>query len=422
MNSTNLINFQEEDNNIPYFWWYQEIGDFHLEKNTEDKKIIEDAKVWFTVYWVKNIEELKNTTKKITIVIPALTWTSKIFDTAWSQWNGWANTYWKPWNILDPNENIIIWLDYFGSAFNNSKDKHSLNFYPVPPEKQVEAWKKALKKLWVKNIDILFGWSNWWWHIHNWLLDKNKDYEPKILIPVAWPVAPTKEAKEFFSIQLDFIKNKGNSEVDLKISDRLNKNLEKLKWKSYLYDELIEETTKEINETLINWDDKKAIKIVRQIWFLKFVWPKFFDKFNFEKSTENKKWKKLNENKAIKNMMNYFKNEWKKFEERFWLSYLKTLLEWIVDAERISPEKYVKNISKKVKLIIISIEDDTLFESKPMKQYFYEVKKLRELRWDTGETIFKILDSSFETIISSHDAFLQVLSWQLISDMILDEF
>ena len=419
MNSTNLINFQEEDNNIPYFWWYQEIGDFHLEKNREDKKVIEDAKVWFTVYWVKDIDELKNTNKKITVVIPALTWTSKIFDTKWSQWNGWANIYWKPWNILDPNKNIIIWLDYFGSAFNNSENKHNLNFYPVPPGKQVEAWKKSLEKLWVKEIDILFGWSNWWWHIHHWLIDENKNYEPNVLIPVAWPVAPTKNAKEFFSIQLDFIKNKKNKEINLNIWKRLDKNLEHLKWKSKLYDELIEETIKEINETLINWNSKKVMKVVRQIWFLKFVWPTFFDKFNYNKNNKNIK---LNTHKEAKeNMMNYFKNEWEKFEERFWLPYLKILLEWIVNAQRINPEEYVKNISKKVKLIIISIKDDILFESEPMKQYFCEVKRLRELRLDTWKTIFKILESSFETKISSHDAFLQILSWQIISDIISKE-
>jgi hypothetical protein len=30
----------------------------------------------------------------------------------------------------------------------------------VPPEKQVEAWKKALQKLEIKNISTLFGGSN----------------------------------------------------------------------------------------------------------------------------------------------------------------------------------------------------------------------------------------------------------------------
>ena len=412
MNSTNLINFQEEDNNIPYFWWYQEIGDFHLEKNIEDKKIINNAKVWYTVYWVKNIEELKNTNKKIIVVIPALTWTSKIFDTEASQWNGWANPYWKPGNILDPNENIIISLDYFGSGFNNHKDKHNLDFYPVPPEKQVEAWKKTLEKLWVKEVDMLFGWSNWWWHIHHWLIWECKKYEPKILIPVAGPIAPTEDAKEFFRIQLDFLNNKAW------IWNRLNENLKELKskLKPKMFDFLIEETIKEINENTNSKNDKKIMKIVRQIWFLKFVWPEYFDKFN-----NNKDWKKLKQKEAIDNMMNYFEKEWKRFEKRFWKSYLKILLQWIIDAERISPEEYVKKVSKKVDLIIISIKDDKLFDSISMWKYFMEVKEIRELRWDTWKTIFKIIKSSELSLIASHDYFLWEQWGQEISDSILTE-
>jgi hypothetical protein len=35
-----------------------------------------------------------------------------------------------------------------------------LDFYPVPPEKQVEAWKKALQKLEIEKIYTLFGGSN----------------------------------------------------------------------------------------------------------------------------------------------------------------------------------------------------------------------------------------------------------------------
>lgn len=410
MNSWVLKNFQESNNNIKYFWWYAKIGDFYLEKNEGDKKIINNAKVWYTIYWVENLEELKTTKKNIIIVIPALTWTSKIFDTKSSQWNGWANIYWKKWNILDPNENIIIWFDYFWREFNNHKNKHKLDFYPVPPEKQVEAWKKALKELWVKKINMLFGWSNWWWHIHHWLIWKCQKYEPKILAPIAWPIAPTDDAKEFFRIQLDFLDKKEW------LSDRLKENLKELKWKSEMFDILVEETIKEINENINSENNKKIMKIVRQIWFLKFVWPKFFDKFIY-----NKEWKKLNKKESIENMMSYFEKEWEKFEIRFWKSYLKILLKWIVDAERISPEEYVKKVSKKVDLIIISIKDDRLFDSISMSKYFIQVKKLRELRWDTWKTIFKIIKSSELSLIASHDYFLWEEWWQEISDSILTE-
>jgi hypothetical protein len=52
-----------------------------------------------------------------------------------------------------------------------------------------------------------------------------------------------------------------------------------------------------------------------------------------------------------------------KFEKRFSLSSLVLLSQAIVDAERISPEEYVNKISNKINLIIISIEDDMLFET-----------------------------------------------------------
>lgn len=396
-----------EKNNIPYFYWAVRIGDFKLYKN-DDEKIIDDAKVWYTIYWINKLEELEITEKNIIVVIPALTWNSRIFDTKASQWNGWANTYWKSWNILDPNKYIIIWFDYFWWPYDSSwPDKHNLNFYPVPPEKQTEAWKKALNKLWIKNIYALFWWSNWWWHIHDWIFDK--EYEPEYLIPIAWPIAPTKEAKEFFSLQVDFIKNKED------ISYRLEKNLKKLNWTSKLYDELILETIKEIRESLDSWSNKKAIKVVRQIWFLKFLNPLFFDRFYYDKN-----WKKLDSFKEAKNnMLWYFEKEWVKFEQRFWLASLALLMQGIVDAKRISPDEYVKNISKKINLIIISIEDDNLFETNAMQKYFLEVKNIREKRQDTWETKIEVIESSNFTKEAWHDAFLWPDVMQEISNNIL---
>jgi homoserine acetyltransferase len=79
-------------------------------------------------------------------------------------------------------------------------------------------------------------------------------------------------------------------------------------------------------------------------------------------------------------MMIYFKNEGKKFEKRFSLSSLVLLSQAIVDAKRIRPEEYVKKISEKINLIIISIKDDNLFETTSMQEYFYKVKQLRKQR------------------------------------------
>ncbi len=389
-----LKNFPETWKEIPYIYWAINIGDFKLYKGDKEK-VIEDAKVGFSIYWVKSIADLKNTQKNIIVVIPALTGNARLFAEKSSQWEGWANFYGKPWAILDPSKNIVIWLDYFWGPYDSTWPyKHNLNFYPVPAEKQVEAWKKALKLIWIEKIDILLWGSNWWGHIHTWIFDK--ELEPKYLIPIAWPIAPTKEAKEFFAIQVDFIKEKEN------ISKRLEKNLEKLKWQSKLYDELIKETIKEIKEVVKNWNNKKAIKVVRQIGFLKFLNPKFFDKFYTDKN-----WDKLdNFEKAKENMMNYFKNEGKKFEKRFSLSSLALLSQAIVDAKRITPEEYVKKVSSKINLIIISIEDDNLFESTAMQEYFTEIKKLREKRWDSWFTKIEILPSWPCTIQAWHDAFL----------------
>lgn len=406
MNSKNLINFVEEWNNIPYLNWTIEIGDFKLYKN-DNEKIIDNAAVWYSIYWIDSLEKLNLSNKKIIIVIPALTWNSKLFDSKASQWNGWANTYWKPWNILDPNKNIIIWLDYFWWPYDSTwPDKHNLNFYPVPPEKQVEAWKKALTKLKIKKVYALFWWSNWWWHIHSWLFDKK--FLPKKLIPIAWPISPTSEAKEFFSLQVDLIKKRED------VSDRLIENLKNLIWESKLYDELIKVTTNEIKLLLKSWNNEFAIKVARQIWFLKFLNPSFFNKFYNDKD-----WNEIKSFKEAKeNMLNYFKREWVNFEKRFSLSSLALLSQAIVDSERISPEEYVKKIKDNVDLIIISIEDDKLFETWPMQEYFLKVKNIREKRWDIWKTIIEIINSDEETKKAWHDSFLWEWSMQNISNKI----
>jgi Zn finger protein HypA/HybF involved in hydrogenase expression len=47
---------------------------------------------------------------------------------------------------------------------------------------------------------------------------------------------------------------------------------------------LVIETIKEVKETIEKWNNKKAMKVVRQIGFLKFLNPKYFDKFYFDKN------------------------------------------------------------------------------------------------------------------------------------------
>ena len=401
-----LENFWIKDNNIWNIFWYIRIWDFSLEDNQNNHKIIENAKVWISIYWINTIKELQNTDKNIIIVIPALTWNAKVFSVISSQWDGWANKYWERWNILDPNKNIIIGLDYFGWPYDSSApDKHNLDFYPVPEIKQVEAWKKALKNIKVENIYALFGGSNWWWHIHNWLFENS--LIPEKLIPVAWPIAPTEDAKEFFRYQIDFLKYKEN------ICERLDKNLSKFLWKSKIYDFLVESLKKEIIDCIDNWDNKKAIKIVREIGFLRFLNPPFFDKFYFDKT-----WKELNLEEAKDNVANYFKNEWIKFEKRFSISSLILLSESIAHANRISPKKYVDKISKWVDLIIVSIEDDNLFSSASMVEYFKEVKNIRQKKKHIWKTEILILESNEQTKKAWHDAFLWPDQMQIISDMV----
>lgn len=402
-----LNNFLEENNDIDFFSSVVRIWDFKLYKDNEEK-IIDWAKIWYTIYGIDSIENLYKSNKNIIVVIPALTGNSKIFNTSSNQWEWWANKYWKPWNILDPNKNIIIALDYFWWPYDSSwPNKHDLNFYPVPPEKQVEAWKKALLKLGITKIYALFWWSNWWWHIHNWIFEWQ--YEPEYLIPIAWPIAPTQEAKEFFSLQVDFVKNRNN------VSKRLIDNVSDLLWQSELYDLLIRIIIKEIWYIIDNWNNEDAIKIVRKIWFLKFLNPKFFDRFYFDKN-----WNKLPDiESATKNMVSYFDKEWISFEKRFSLSSLILLSQWLVDAKRISPEEYVENISDKINLIIISIEDDKLFETKPMQKYFSEIKKIRQKRKDKGITKLEIISSTPETLQAWHDTFLWDNSMQIISDKIM---
>ncbi|MDQ7023774.1 MAG: hypothetical protein Q9M97_09905 [Candidatus Gracilibacteria bacterium] len=299
-------------------------------------------------------------------MIPALTGNAKIFSVVSSQGDGWANIYGKSGNILDPNTNIVIGLDYFGGPYDSSSpDKHSLDFYPVPLEKQIEAWKKALKNIGIKNIYALFGGSNGGGHIHTWLF--TKELVPKKLIPVAGPIAPTEDAKEFFRYQIDFLKYREN------ICERLVKNLGDFLGESLIYDYLVESIQEEIIYCIDNWDNFKAIKIAREIGFLRFLNPPFFDKFYF-----NKGGVKLNLEEAKNNVLQYFKNEGIKFEKRFSISSLILLSESIAHANRTSPKKYVDKIAKEVDLIIISIQDDNLFSSVSMLEYFKEVKNIRE--------------------------------------------
>ena len=393
--------------------WVVRIWDFELKKEWYKDKIIEGAKVWVWIYWLEKEkwETLENTKKEIIVVIPALTGTSKLF-TSWgaSQWDWWANWY-DEW-ILNPNDNkIIISFDYFWGPECSSPDKHNLDFYDVPAEKQVEAWKKVLQKLWVKKINTLFWGSNWWLHINHWVVDKNSKYTPDSLIAIAWSFWDIETSKDFFKVQSDVINLAKDNNIDNfeeKIINLLNSNIWPiLEWldKNSLYTIFYNSIIDEINnfKNIKDKDEKNRITlaIARKIWFLKFVNPEFFEKF-----WKDKNWNELNNlENAKQNLFNYFENETKKFEKRFSWPTLALLCNWISKTKELTPEEFSSKISEKINLIILWIKEDNLFSSEKSKKYFSEVKEHRE-KWNhKWKTIFT--EISWENSkIAWHDYFL----------------
>jgi len=407
--------FKEENiNKFNSFYWFVRIWDFKLEKKWQKTKIIENAKVGISVYWINSIDELKDTKKKITIVIPALTWNSKLFsnNTNSSQWEWWANWYEK-WILKPDEDNIIIWLDYFWWPYDSSSpQKHNLSFYDVSPKKQVEAWKKTLTKLWIKSIDTLFWWSNWWWHIIRWIIDPVNTFLPKNLITIAGSFWNLNDSKDFFKIQSEIIqisRSKNKHQKLLKIKKRLIKDikpiLNNIEKENSLYKFFFKNIIKEIDSLeFIEWKEKsirEALGIAREIWFLRFVNPDFYEKFWKDKNWNNI----LNIEEAQSNLLQYFKNEKLKFENRFSASTLSLLCNWIVKTQNIKPEIYAEKIKNDINIIVLWIENDNLFSSKKIKKYFNNVKNKRTELKHTWVTHF--IELSWEdTKKAWHDYFL----------------
>ena len=393
--------------------WVVRIWNFILEKEWHKNKIIEDVKIWVWIYWLEKEkwETFENTNKEIVVVIPALTWTSKIF-TPWktSQWDWWANWY-DEW-ILNPNDNkIIISFDYLWGPKCSNPHKHNLNYYDVPAEKQVEAWKKTLEKLWVKKIDTLFWGSNWWWHINQWVVDKNKKYTPNSLIAIAWSFWNIGDSRDFFKVQSDVInlaKKDNLDNFEENIINLLSSNiwpiLEWLKNNNLykiFFNSIIDEIKKFKDIENKEEKNKKTIEIARKIWFLKFVNPDFFEKF-----WKDKEWNKLdNLEEAKQNLFNYFENETKKFEERFSWPTLALLCRWISKTKELTPEEFASKISDEINLIILWLKEDNLFSSEKSKKYFSEVEKHREKLNHEWKTTF-IEISWKNSKIAWHDYFL----------------
>lgn len=373
-------------------YWPVRIGDFYLEMN-QSEKIINNAKVWVAIYWVNSLKELKNTRRKIKLVIPALTWNAKMFTWwNWGQWDWWANYWWKDGYFLDPTkDDIIIWLDYFWWPYDSSwPDKNDLNFFDVPPNFQVEAWKKALDELWVTWLNKLIWWSNWWWHVHHWVME-NDIYSPDQLLSIAWPISPKKLAKEFFKLQADFL------QWERWISERLENNVWYLRWRNKLFDFSIDLIKEEIDLSLKYWNTEKALWITRKIWFLKFVNPEYFSRFEMDKI-----WNKLWKEAQKINLINWLDKQADIFKERFSASSLALLCRWISDTSNISPEYYVQKINKNLNLVILWIEWEVLFDENNLKRYTNRINEIRKSRWHTGTTFY----DSIEWNIEWHDTFL----------------
>lgn len=337
----------------------------------------------------------KTTNNPIIVLHPALTGSPKAWTTGkQSQGDGWWTHCIGEGLFLDTNKFTIICVDHFAGNGDSSSAKELEQY-----KRDIEfadgsiLVSEVLKQNGISEIFAAIGGSIGGGQVFGWLFQDSVKVDR--LLDISGSASQNLKAEEFFQIQAELIWGEGENVTE--IYERLYENTKELLGLSEGYDYLFNYIQNKIVSLKNDFNDIEALKVTRQVGFLRFLTPSFFES----------KWQQFYEEKKsedyckaqIRSWINYQADI---FPKRFSPEALAELCYMNANSQRKTPKEIAERLLEtNTQLKGFSVIGDVLFDVEQNKQFY---KRIQTNLPDEKENLVEIL--LIEDELYGHDHFL----------------
>jgi cystathionine gamma-synthase len=363
---------------------HQTIRDFRLSSGN----VVEDARLGFCVFG-------EDQTLPLVLLHPALTGTPRAHSRGKpSQGDGWWSRCVGPGRLLDTNQFQVVCVDHFGGSGGSTgatelgERRHEVQFRDT-----VNLVSKVLEARGVRSLHAVVGGSVGGGQTLEWLFQD--DIAVERLLDICGNCSRTGPAMEFFGLQADLLE--GDAAAVPAIKERLIANCHDLLDKTPAFDHVHGRVLEGLDRLAANYERAAALELARQIGFLRFVTPLFFQK----------KWDARYRKTSDAELANAFLDSWldhqgTAFSTRFSADAMSTLSRMEAGARLRSAEEVAARVKKTgCHLIGFAVHGDVLFD--PERQFRYYKAIRAEL--DDGDRGMVDIHFAYDEV-NGHDHFL----------------
>ncbi len=331
----------------------------------------------------------------VIVLHPALTGSPK----AWingkgSQGEGWFSEHIGPGKFLDTDKYCIVCVDPIGGNGDSSAAKElRLYLADLSFADGIEATAMLLKRKGVHQVHAVIGGSIGGGQAFEWLFQNH--VQVKKIFDISGSACRTKTASEFFLLQSELLDFEKLGNTDL--LERLEANTEDLLGSSEAYDLIYQKVKSNLQELIADFNMNMALKVARQIGFLRFVTPQFYQG-RFETYIDDLEGRSAAEDRLI----SWIEYQGESFLNRFCPEALKQLCYMDSLAVRRAPEVVAEALSNRnAELIGFSVKGDVLFPHSVQADYYRLVQACLPSREQSLVNLVSVEDP-----LNGHDHFL----------------
>jgi homoserine acetyltransferase len=331
----------------------------------------------------------------VVILHPALTGSPKAWTNSRpTQGDGWFSRHIGMGKLLDPTMHCILCVDPLGGNGVSSGAEELSNFAAdLSFADGIEACALFLKEKGICEVQAVIGGSIGGGQAFEWLFQNyikvNKIFD------ISGSACRTSTASEFFLIQAELLDFEKLGDTDLLA--RLSKNTSDLLGVTLAFDLIFERIKENLKELLGNYSLDFALKVARQIGFLRFVTPNFYEnKFNVYIE-------ELGSIAAAKEkILSWIDYQGESFLSRFSAKALRQLCYMDAYSTRRNAELVAEAIAvKKIHFVGFSVSGDLLFPHSVQERFYNQVKNCLHLQ---SKTLVHFISEKDE--VNGHDHFL----------------
>ena len=329
------------------------------------------------------------------ILHPALTGTPKAsISGKQSQGDGWWTRCLGPGKLLDTERLCVICVDQLGgygastSAVELGPHAETLAFRDT-----VVLAARALEEWGVSSLHAVVGGSIGGGQALEWLFQPRIDVER--LFDISGSSSRSGPAGEFFRLQADLIHSGGENIPDIK--RRLFENSRDLSGKTAAFDHVLDHVMAGFDRLETDFSDEAALALTRQIGFLRFVTPRFYQKRWDE---DLARW--TDEARALAGTLAWLDHQSETFIRRFSPEGFACLCRMEAMVFPRGADDLATRIEEtNCQLVGFSVSGDVLFDAEDQFQFYQSVKeRLPEDKKSLVEIYFTYDD------VNGHDHFL----------------